>query len=115
MLRDISQLTLKTEEGEKNFDVLFNFYSEEFNKKYMVICASDADSVNGQIQVTPIAYESDEEGYVKHVQEIETQEEFEHVKLKFEEELARYNEHHHHDHDHDCACGGHCGCHHDHE
>lgn len=119
MFREMSQLTLKTNEGEKTFDVLFNFYSDEYNKNFMVICESENEPVNGQIQVTPISYVSDEEGYVKEVYQIDSQEEFEYVKVKFEEELTRYqaqhqqHDHEHHNHEHECTCGGHCGCHHD--
>lgn len=111
MMKDFSQLTLQTDEGEKTFDVLFNFHSEEFNKNYMVICPSEADSENGQVSVTPLSYTIDEEGNVTGVNEIETREEFEHVKTAFEEELYQY--HHEHDHDHGCGCGGHH--HHDHD
>lgn len=108
MFQDNLQLRLETSEGDKTFDILYSFYSEKFNKKYMVICESDAETVNGQVRVMPVSYEADADGYIKEVRELETLEEFEHVKSVFEAELARYRESQIHDHDHECACGGHC-------
>ena len=115
-MADFSQLSLTNDDGkEELFDVLINFTSDEFKKSYLVICpATTTADEGGQVSVTPVSYTADEEGNVTGILEIQTKEEFELVKSKFEElyQAEAADEEggccggHNHDEDHDC-CGGH--------
>lgn len=108
-------LRMTDENGvERDYEILFDFHSDEFNKSYMVVTPLEVEGEETQIMVTPYSFTLKEDGTIDQLFEIETQEEFELIKEEFENMLSEMEHDHggcgcHHgdeDDDHEC-CGGH--------
>lgn len=86
---NITEITLKDENGQDvKFDIIYDFYSDEFNKSYVLLERVDEDSDEEETTVYPYSYTLDEEGNIDQLYPIETDEEWEMI----EAELASLNE-----------------------
>lgn len=115
-----NKLTFINEEGQEVLcTVLFTFTSDEFGKDYVVFYA-DSEDDEEQVELMAASYTLNEDGTVKELSEITTDEEWELVEEVLEEFDSQCEcdceECNHEDcdcEDEECSCG--CGCHHHHE
>lgn len=87
---NITEITLKDEVGNDIvFDIVYDFYSEEFNKSYILLEPVEGlDEEDDETTIYPYSYTLDENGDIDQLLPIETDEEWEMI----EAELDSLNE-----------------------
>lgn len=87
---NITEITLKDENGNDIvFDIVYDFYSEEFNKSYVLLePVSGLEEDDDETTIYPYSYTLDDNGEIDQLLPIETDEEWEMI----EAELDSLNE-----------------------